>query len=56
MARDGIDGLWRATEFDFDMVVLDIMLPGLNGFVVADRSANLAAGADSDADRNGRRA
>jgi len=37
VAYDGLDGLWRATEFDFDAMVLDIMLPGLNGFVVADR-------------------
>ena len=37
VAHDGIDGLWRATEFEFDAVLLDIMLPGLNGFVVAQR-------------------
>ncbi|MEO5899785.1 MAG: response regulator transcription factor [Ilumatobacteraceae bacterium] len=37
LAHDGIDGLWRATEFDFDAMVLDIMLPGMNGFVVARR-------------------
>jgi len=37
VAYDGLDGLWRATEFDFDAMVLDIMLPGLNGVVVADR-------------------
>src|SRR5947207_12554221 len=33
-ASDGEDGLWRATEFDYDAVVLDIMLPKMNGFVV----------------------
>src|SRR5947208_6117235 len=33
-ASDGLEGLWRATEFDFDAVVLDIMLPKMNGFVV----------------------
>jgi DNA-binding response OmpR family regulator len=37
VAHDGPDGLWRATEFDFDAMVLDIMLPGMNGFVVARR-------------------
>lgn len=31
---DGIDGLWRATEGTFDAIVLDIMLPGKNGFRV----------------------
>jgi two-component system OmpR family response regulator len=31
---NGIDGLWRATEFSYDVIVLDIMLPGRNGFLV----------------------
>lgn len=30
----GVDELARATEEDFDVVVLDIMLPGLNGYEV----------------------
>jgi two-component system OmpR family response regulator len=33
-ARDGEDGLWMATEFEFDAIVLDIMIPKLNGFAV----------------------
>jgi len=37
VAHDGLDGLWRATEFSYDAMVLDIMLPGLNGFLVARR-------------------
>ncbi len=37
VAEDGDVGLWMATEFDFDAVILDVMLPGLNGFVVARR-------------------
>ena len=37
VAEDGSVGLWMATEFDFDAVILDVMLPGLNGFVVARR-------------------
>jgi two-component system, OmpR family, response regulator len=36
-AGNGIDGLWQATENDFDVVVLDIMLPGLNGYEVLRR-------------------
>ena len=35
VASDGEDGLWRATEFSFDVIVLDIMLPKMNGFMVA---------------------
>ena len=35
VAHDGVDGLWRATEFSYDAMVLDLMLPGLNGFLVA---------------------
>ena len=32
--RDGVDGLWAATEFDYDAVVLDLMLPGQDGHAV----------------------
>jgi len=36
IAVDGIDGLWQATENAYDVMVLDIMLPGLNGFKVCE--------------------
>ena len=32
VALDGTDGLWKAQEHDYDAIVLDIMLPGVNGF------------------------
>ena len=32
VAHDGDDGFWRATEGSYDLIVLDIMLPGRNGF------------------------
>jgi two-component system OmpR family response regulator len=32
IALDGIDGLWMAREHPYDAIVLDIMLPGMNGF------------------------
>jgi two-component system OmpR family response regulator len=31
---DGSDAIWRATEHDYDAIVLDVMLPGANGFEV----------------------
>ncbi|MGH2830840.1 MAG: response regulator transcription factor [Actinomycetota bacterium] len=34
VAFDGTDGLWLATEGSYDLIVLDIMLPGSNGYVV----------------------
>jgi len=33
-AADGIDGLWMATESRYDLIVLDILLPGKNGYQV----------------------
>jgi len=37
LAHDGNEGLWLATEHDYDVIVLDIMLPGLNGYRVCSR-------------------
>ncbi len=34
VAHDGEEGLWRAREGQFDAIVLDIMLPGMNGYKV----------------------
>lgn len=34
VALDGTDGLWRAQEDAYDVIVLDIMLPGMNGYRV----------------------
>jgi DNA-binding response OmpR family regulator len=31
VAADGVDGLHRAREFDYDAMILDLLLPGLNG-------------------------
>jgi two-component system OmpR family response regulator len=35
VVHDGAEGFARAMEHSFDAMVLDIMLPGLNGFLVA---------------------
>ena len=34
VAANGTDGLWLATEQPYDVIVLDVMLPGMNGFKV----------------------
>ena len=34
VAADGTNGLWLATENEYDVIVLDVMLPGLNGYKV----------------------
>ncbi|MFB6823309.1 response regulator transcription factor [Streptomyces virginiae] len=45
VAHDGTQGLWMATEHDYDLIVLDIMLPGLNGYRVCAKLR--AAGTES---------
>lgn len=37
VAADGTDGLWLGSENDYDAIVLDIMLPGIDGFEVCRR-------------------
>ncbi|MEV0641938.1 response regulator transcription factor [Streptomyces sp. NPDC050619] len=44
VVHDGREGLYRATEASYDLVILDIMLPGLNGYRVC--AALRAAGHD----------
>ncbi|MBB5060879.1 DNA-binding response OmpR family regulator [Granulicella aggregans] len=34
VAFDGTDGLHLATEFPYDVLVLDVMLPGMDGFAI----------------------
>jgi DNA-binding response OmpR family regulator len=34
VAHDGEDGLWKATALRYDVIVLDILLPGRNGYDV----------------------
>jgi DNA-binding response OmpR family regulator len=34
LAHDGTDGLWLARENEYDAIVLDLMLPGINGYRV----------------------
>ena len=34
VAADGADGLWKASEFTYDVILLDLMLPGLDGLAL----------------------
>ena len=34
LAADGADGLYLAQDRDYDAMILDVMLPGLNGYRV----------------------
>ncbi len=36
-AADGTDGLYKAESWDYDVVVLDVMLPGLDGWEILNR-------------------
>ena len=37
VVRTGPDALWRAGEVDYDVILLDLVLPGLDGFEVCRR-------------------
>jgi DNA-binding response OmpR family regulator len=37
VVHTGVDGLWAATEYPYDVIVLDVMLPGLSGYEVCRR-------------------
>lgn len=37
VATNGTEGLYLATEYDYDTIVLDVMLPGLDGYTVLER-------------------
>ncbi len=37
MADNGEDGLWKASESSHDVIILDVMLPGLDGYQVCQR-------------------
>lgn len=34
VVHDGVDGLWAASENVYDVVVLDVLLPGMHGYAV----------------------
>jgi two-component system OmpR family response regulator len=37
VVNDGLEALWQATEVEYDAIVLDLMLPGADGFEVCRR-------------------
>jgi len=40
VASDGIEGLAKAADPDIDLIILDIMLPGINGFDICKKLRN----------------
>jgi len=36
-SADGVDGLFKATEQGFDLAIIDIMIPRLDGLIVIDK-------------------
>jgi DNA-binding response OmpR family regulator len=40
VASDGIEGLAKASNPDIDLIILDIMLPGMNGFDICKKLRN----------------
>ena len=45
VSLDGSEGLWLATEGSYDLIILDIMLPGRNGYqICADLEKGRATG------------
>ena len=58
VARDGPEGVWLATENPYGAIVLDVMLPGFDGFEVCRRCVPAevwAPGVDADRPRRNRR-
>src|SRR5262249_54451897 len=37
VAADGGEGLWFATHHDYDVIILDLMLPGLDGLSLLEK-------------------
>ena len=57
VAGTGEDALWMARAVDYDAIVLDVMLPGIDGFATCRElrgRGGLVAGADADRARRGR--
>ena len=57
VAADGPEGLWLATENAYGAIVLDVTLPGLDGFQLCRRlreSGTMGPGADADGPGRGR--
>jgi DNA-binding response OmpR family regulator len=37
VAHDGVDGLWAASENLYDVVILDVLLPGMHGYAILEQ-------------------
>lgn len=48
---DGEEGLYKAESWEYDAIVLDIMLPKLDGWEILQRLRKTKKNTDPDADR-----
>ncbi len=56
VANEGEEGVWRGAATEYDAIVLDVMLPGIDGFETcraAARGRGLVADPDVDGARRG---
>lgn len=49
VSADGAEGLHYALEFDYDTIILDVMLPGMDGYRVSRGRAGSQTDAGADA-------
>ena len=49
VSADGAEGLHYALEFDYDAIILDVMLPGMDGYRVLEGCAGSQTDAGADA-------
>ena len=44
VAADGVEGLWKIQEISYGLVILDVMIPGIDGFELLRQLRSLGRG------------